>query len=214
MLKKGDTSCAARFTEIAQRHATLFVDLYGPSAVKIKFHHLLHLGESFEEHGCIISAFVTERKHKDLKRFMENLFRHLERSAICSYVNQTVRHYVECTQDFLPFHMVAPKLWSDHGASILYGTTACFPCGELSRGDIVLLLDGGIGKIEDFWQREFEPVILVRLACYEKVPNRVFVWNVSRPIIRVVEASFVDEAVIWYPKVNPSEISAERPIRD
>ena len=78
--------------EAVDEHAQLFVRLYH-SLIKIKFHHLLHLPEDLLRLGCILSCFVTERKHRDWKAVTLFAFRNFEAQTIRDFVNYMVEEF-------------------------------------------------------------------------------------------------------------------------
>jgi hypothetical protein len=55
------------------RHLELFKATYGANEFFPKMHWATHLGMMLERHGTLISCFVHERKHKEVKWFGNNL---------------------------------------------------------------------------------------------------------------------------------------------
>jgi hypothetical protein len=53
------------------KHLTLHKDAYGDSHWVPKFHYTLHLPEQLEEWGLLIFCFTHERKHKEVKRYLD-----------------------------------------------------------------------------------------------------------------------------------------------
>ena len=49
-------------------HLNLYKSAYTVDQWYPKLHYALHLGTMLEQHGCLVSCFVHERKHKELKR--------------------------------------------------------------------------------------------------------------------------------------------------
>ena len=49
-------------------HHKLYLELYDLASVKPKWHHMLHLAKLYARLNKIISCFVTERKHRAVKR--------------------------------------------------------------------------------------------------------------------------------------------------
>ena len=60
-------------------------NLIGP-----KWHWMIHLGDQLRKHGCLLSCFVHERKHKTVKRFGElhRNTRHMEESILADVTMQ------------------------------------------------------------------------------------------------------------------------------
>ena len=46
---------------------------YGPKSFQPKVHFSLHLSRQLEKHGLLVACWVHERKHKELKRFANNM---------------------------------------------------------------------------------------------------------------------------------------------
>ena len=55
------------------RHCRRYIDVYGEQEFPPKGHFALHLGAMLEHHGCLVSCWVHERRHKLLKRFANSL---------------------------------------------------------------------------------------------------------------------------------------------
>jgi hypothetical protein len=70
---KGSVTSAGLHSAV-KRHLDLYLSMYGEDEWFPKLHYALHLGISLEQHGCLFSCFVHERKHKELKRTGNHLF--------------------------------------------------------------------------------------------------------------------------------------------
>ena len=55
------------------KHFRLYLGAYGANAVLPKGHFALHLPDSLRRHGLLLSCFVHERRHKEVKRFANQL---------------------------------------------------------------------------------------------------------------------------------------------
>ena len=53
-------------------HLAAFKAVYGEDAMIPKAHYALHLPRQLEKFQCLLSCFVQERRHKELKRFANN----------------------------------------------------------------------------------------------------------------------------------------------
>ena len=58
-----------RLSEAASNHMTLRICAYGPESLQPKSHYGLHMGAFVRGHPRLVSCWVHERKHKELKRF-------------------------------------------------------------------------------------------------------------------------------------------------
>lgn len=63
---------------VIQQHLDAHKSVYGASSFFPKSHMALHLGMQLESHGTLISCFVHERKHKEVKR----LGNHLQNTSV------------------------------------------------------------------------------------------------------------------------------------
>ena len=66
------TQAAALEQKIAA-HLELFKRCYGVEKVIPKAHLNMHLGDLLRRHGVLLSCFVHERRHKEIKRYANNL---------------------------------------------------------------------------------------------------------------------------------------------
>ena len=67
---------ATQATNLEQKissHLELFKACYGEDKVLPKAHMNMHLGDLMRRHSCLLSCFVHERRHKELKRYANNL---------------------------------------------------------------------------------------------------------------------------------------------
>lgn len=70
-LKLGSVS-QERLREVIDRHLHLSQLAYGVEFWKPKMHMSLHLPEQLGQHGMLLSCFVHERRHKTIKRFLQD----------------------------------------------------------------------------------------------------------------------------------------------
>lgn len=62
-----------KLLELIVKHTCYFKRAYSEDAITPKFHFCLHLPSMLNTHGMLISCFVMERKHKEVKRVANNL---------------------------------------------------------------------------------------------------------------------------------------------
>ena len=88
----GPRGGAQRSRELGQsiiEHHTLYRKLY-PEFIKPKFHHLLHLEENIDQIGFLLSCFVTERKHRSVKRAGLWTFSKYEHTLVADIVHRDI----------------------------------------------------------------------------------------------------------------------------
>ena len=133
-------------------HAELFATLY-PTAVKPKFHQLLHIVGNMRFIGKLLSCFVCERRHRRTKRAALHVYRHMERTCLVDMVNHQC-HTFSCpdTSLFLETHLVNPKsVTIPNGNATERSTIALLRCGEIKSDDVIWLKSGTVGKVICFW---------------------------------------------------------------
>ena len=89
---RGPPGGAQRPRELGQsriEHHTLYRKLYR-EFIKPKFHHLLHLEENIDQIGFLLSCFVTERKHRSVKRAGLWTFSKYEHTLIADIVHRDI----------------------------------------------------------------------------------------------------------------------------
>ena len=216
ILRRGamSTTIHAHLTRLIHRHAVLFLELYGNISAKVKFHHLYDLPDDLLRIGAL-SCFVTERKNKDAKAVASSVSRHLERTATMSFLQNTFTHWRDNMEACLPSYLRRATDVTVPGAdcTLSRSTEAILPCGDIFEGDVVLLNDGSIAKVVDFWHWGDDDVndIHVRLERFTR--------NASGPLRfehRIGDRFVVDSGVIlepcaWYP-CSPSTIVVALPL--
>ncbi|CAE7242186.1 unnamed protein product [Symbiodinium sp. CCMP2592] len=67
------SNLAAVLEQKIAAHLELFKQCYGVEKVIPKHHLNMHLGDLLRRHGVLLSCFVHERRHKEIKRYANNL---------------------------------------------------------------------------------------------------------------------------------------------
>ena len=136
-------------------HHKLYLELYDLLSVKPKWHHMLHLAKLYARLNKIISCFVTERKHRAVKRRALYIFRHYEHTTLTSIINDQCEQIIEGHSLFKESFLVSPH--EVGGASFLQKSTrAVFKCGEVVFDDIVYIAGGVIARVVCFWEMSHE----------------------------------------------------------
>ena len=142
-------------------HAGLFKELYG-DVIKPKFHHVYHIADHMRNLGRLLSCFVTERKHRTMKRTADHSFRNFETNLARDLLNLTIERYSGSDCMFLPEHLISPKVLPVDSVRVcaylpqnlvrelLVSSRAVLKCGSISKGDIVMLSDRAVGRVECF----------------------------------------------------------------
>ena len=185
----------ARLSAVILEHNSLFLELYGNKHCKPKFHHLFHLPDDLLRAGACISCFVTERKNKDALAVSVATDRTVERSSIISFLHKTISHWSANVVDVKHFYLRGGHELVLNGEPLSRSTSATLTCGTISHGDVVLLSNGNVGRIMEFWQRRSDGSGSVSFFEHSKVGS-LFFDLVSRPMID--DVACIVEALNWY----------------
>ena len=181
------------------KHNTMFLELYGDRHAKLKFHHLYHLPDDLLRAG-IISCFPTERKNKDALAVSVATDFHIERSSTIAFLHRTISHWCGNTTACKSAYLLAVRNIDVRGEAMSYSTSACLPCGDVFARDMVLLINGSIGRVVDFWQRDVDQSMSVRCYEHKKIGGLFFELASHGPVFD--DVSCIVEAVTWYEDQN------------
>ena len=204
----------ARLTALINTHATLFLELYGDAHAKVKFHHLFDLADDLLRIMGAVSCFVTERKNKDVKAVAESVSRHLERTATCSFLQNTVAHWRDNSEACLPAYLCrATRVTIKSDTDLWRAKQAVLPCGTVFRRDFIVLDDGSVGLTIDFfrWGDEADDDMHVRFERFTpnaSVPLRFDRFGDGREVVHV---SCIVEPCAWY-ALNPKSVVVALPM--
>ena len=173
ILRRGDMTAPihANLSAAVSRHANLFLELYGNAAAKVKFHHLLDLPDDLFRLGKALGCWVTERKNKDIKAVSIRVYRHLERTATFAVLNRALDHWRDNASACLVSYMMREKAVHVGGRDLIKSSEAILPCGDVFTDDMILLNDGSVRKIIDFWRNPMEALddVCVRFQRYTQL---------------------------------------------
>jgi len=198
---------AAKHVDLLKRlvakHHELYVRLYPRSAISPKFHQLLHLCDNSTFLGCLLSCFVTERKHIKTKHVALHVFRQIDNVVI----TQMVHHQCEqvkgstCTL-FRKIYQIQPKpeVHNDgHGmVTYLVSTTAVLACGSVYRDDVVYLSRAVVGKVVRFWSKEGVDKMCVEVLVYRPAAGRDR-WTSNGAVVDMIDTDDVVDTCTWAP---------------
>ena len=190
-----DAVYAALQTAIDE-HAPLFVRLY-PLFATIKFHHLLHLPDDLRRLKKVVSCFVTERKHRDLKRLCMHVFRNVERTTTIDFVNYYVEELVHGRFRFEEQYLIDHRTCSFDGIQCPTSTHAQLAVGVVSRGDIVYarLQDVyHVVEIDRLFSSADEGELLASVKCYLRETDDV--WIIG-DCIRFINSRHIVANLTW-----------------
>ena len=144
----GPRAGARRSRELGQsiiEHHELYRKLF-PECIKPKSHHLLHVEENINHIGLLLSCFVTERKHRSVKRAGLWTFRNYEHTLIADIVHRDIGRLQ--SEDLLSRENLL-----DPQELIGYRTSkaAHLPCGDVQHGDIIAYRGKRVLEVQRCW---------------------------------------------------------------
>ena len=155
LLTMGADDAMAHMGELLSKileHHSIFVDIYPWSSCKPKFHHCLHLVETFLRFKKVLSCFVLERKHRATKRAALHVFRHLEHTVLSSVINEQCEQIVNGFSLFVPVFLAHPRKIEIGTSTLLRSTEAVIHCGHIHVNDLVCLRGDIVARVVMFWQ--------------------------------------------------------------
>ena len=126
-------------------HHSRFVRLY-PDFVKPKFHQLLHTPENVDYLGLLLSCFVTERKHRTVKRAACWTFRNFEDTLIVDVVHRDIEN-LRGGNVFSREALTDPIDYQ----GLQTATAASLPGGSVRKGDLIACRGHRVIELERLW---------------------------------------------------------------
>ena len=114
---------------------------------KPKLHHMQHIIDHMEWLGKLITCFVTERKHREVKDAALHVFRHIEHTVLIEVVNQHCEQIASGHDLFMPMFLVNPRECALQN-EYLTSRRAVLLCGEVSNKDVVF---SKISRVPKCW---------------------------------------------------------------
>ena len=148
------------------QHLESFNRLYNDVGIKPKMHHLFHVPDGMDWIGKLLSCFVTERKHKMVKKAALYIFRHIEHTVLTDIVNTTFQQVIGGHDLYKDAFLVMPHDCTIHGIVFRRSRSACIRIGHIAVGDIVVNVSGRVGCIVGCWQRVSDELIVLEVDVY------------------------------------------------
>lgn len=178
-------------------HLESFIKLYGED-LKPKMHHLFHVLDGMIWVGRLLACFVTERKHRDVKRSALCVYRHLEHTVLVDLVNKSVQQVVEGRDLYAPTLLIKPSDCVVQGFSFRFSRCAVLRCGETSAGDLVITDERVVGRVIRFWLKVGEDSPVAELEAYEAVDADFRLQSLEHPRCVFVDIQSIRESLIWF----------------
>ena len=160
-------------------------------------------------------GFEIYIENKDAKEVAASVSRHLERTATMKFLQNTLNHWVDNFDACRSSYMISAHragVYAD--TPLLRSTQAVLPCGHIFDGDMLLLTDGTVGMVIDFWHWGDEGVedISVRVDLFVPHAGRPLRFDKRGDAMSVFTCSDVVEPVAWYPHSTPNSIVVALPL--
>ncbi len=138
---------------LIEAHREALVILYGhiQGSVKPKFHHLQHVPQNIRFLKKSLSCFTTERKHRETMSRALNAFRNVEHTVVHDMVSMQVQTFMDRESLFKEEFLRDPRDHIIRGIQFSTSTVACLRCGDVHRGDVVMLTTKDVGEVQRFW---------------------------------------------------------------
>ena len=159
-------------------HHTRYRVLY-PEYIKPKFHMLLHCHENVDYLGMLLSCFVTERKHRSVKRAAVWTFANFETTLVVDVLQRDIE-YLRGGNAFARESLINPV--DCHGLTT--ATEAQLPGGAVHRGDLVACRGHRVIELDRFWQGK-EGIVAQGRSLLVVNPACPTVWRRSEDIVFV-----------------------------
>ena len=118
---------------------------------KPKLHHMHHIIDHMEWLGKLITCFVTERKHRDVKDAALHVFRYFEHTVLNDIVNAHCEQIASGHDLFLPMFLVNPRQCALQTEN-LTAKSAVLLCGQVSKNDVVFFEDRTCAEVVAFFE--------------------------------------------------------------
>ena len=198
LLQLGPAESAARHTEIAavvEEHHRVYLTAYGGEDVKPKWHHALHVHEQALHLNKILSCFVTERKHKDVKKSGTWAFNRYEQTVLKSMLFKQVGALGDDSVYALE-SLVNPQLDKIKGVHLSRATAARLTSGDIRRGDIVACSPRSVAQVVVFVSSPDLPCIFVQAHRFSPTTSETD-WVRQDTVCECFPASQLVSAVMY-----------------
>ena len=167
ILRLGDHAVehADLLNKLIQDHNVAFCDLYGADSAIPKLHYLLHIATVLKTQKANWSCFVTERKHKSIKRIAARSFANFTHSLTCEVLSNQAEELASNPRLYLEVFLDTPQeaAWAisefqliiPHCAQVHASSTATLMIGSVRRNDIVMVQcgpDSLVGAVLGFFE--------------------------------------------------------------
>ena len=145
--------------------------------------------------GKLVSCFVTERKHRQVKDSALHVFRHLEHTVLHDVVNKQCSQLVEGVDLFKEQFLVNPVAFREV-PNLRRSTRAILKLGAAYVGDILYMRGSRCGRVKMFF--ELGDDLMVQVSLYHSVAGAPDVFDERLWEDTFVEPREIVDACTWF----------------
>ena len=178
-------------------HLKAFRELYNHVGIKPKMHHAFHIPDGMDWLGKLLSCFVTERKHKLIKKAALYIFRHLEHTVLTDVVNTTFQQVLSGHDLYKDAFLIMPHEVEVSGIDFRRSRSACCRIGHVSARDLVMNVHGRVGRVVSCWQRISDELIVLEVDAYPCLNNDISVVSSAQAVRGFFEQVDLVDTLLW-----------------
>ena len=172
-------------------------NLYG-AYVKPKAHHMFHLVDGMLWLGRLLSCFVTERKHREIKAASLHVFRHLEHTVLHDVVNRSMEQILEGHDLYTKEFRVNPRDVTLGTIQFRRARTCVIKTGLVANGDMVINESGDVAKVISIWQKVSEDGLILEVEAYPCINDDLKYRATQRSRVDFFKSESIVDVLIWY----------------
>ena len=182
---------------LLREHLDKVVKLYDEH-VKPKGHHAFHIVDGMLWLGKLLSCFVTERKHKEVKSAAVHIFRHIEHTVLTDLVNKTFEQLSRGDDIYMQSFLVRPRCVRVADSNLRRSNVAVLRLGRVSAGDVTMNSNGDVGMVTAMWQGiPASSTIYAEVEEYPTINDDLRFRSVTRSTQQFWDASTLIDTIIW-----------------
>jgi hypothetical protein len=171
--------------------------------LKPKLHHMHHIIDhmewfaslSHDGRGKLLSCFVTERKHRQIKDAALHVFRYMEHTVLVDVVNQMCQQLVDGHDLFAKMFLVSGRPCKLQ-PEVVSSSSAVLECGLIKKGDILFFEDHICGHVLAFFV--ISGIYFVEIRELPALDGSAELRDATSTTTMFKECRFVVDACIWY----------------
>jgi hypothetical protein len=181
---------------LLRKHLAALIKLYGGDDLKPKAHHLFHVIDGMEWLGKLLSCFVTERKHREVKESALHVFRHIEHTTLVDLVNKSFEQVLSGHDLYKATFLIRPAAVDVGGRAFRRSRGAVLRIGRASAEDLCITDDGAVGRIIGFWQCGSSD-IYAEIDAYECIDGDARLRSLERSHRMFIDSRTIIDTLIW-----------------